>query len=251
MRAGEFENGQRVLRAKIDMASPNLMLRDLILYRVHKVAHHRTGRAWCIYPMYDFAHCLSDAIEGVTHSLCTLEFADHRALYDWILDELGLDRARRPQQTEFARLNLTYTVMSKRLLRRLVEEGRVAGWDDPRMPTLSGMRRRGYPPAAIRALCAAVGGAKRDHRSQIPALEPAVREELNRTAPRTMGVLDPVRLVIENYPEDAEEELPAMNNPEDPAAGTRLVPFCRELFVEREDFAAEPPPKWHRLAPGR
>src|SRR5215470_11636057 len=251
MRAGEFENGQRVLRAKIDMASSNLILRDPILYRVHKVSHHRTGRAWCIYPMYDFAHCLSDAIEDVTHSLCTLEFADHRALYEWILDELGFDRARRPQQTEFARLNLTYTVMSKRLLRRLVEEGRVAGWDDPRMPTLSGMRRRGYPPAAIRTFREAIGVAKRDNWIQIEALEHAVREELNRTAPRTMGVLDPVRLVIENYPEDAVEELPAMNNPEDPAAGTRLVPFCRELFVEREDFAAEPPPKWHRLAPGR
>jgi glutaminyl-tRNA synthetase len=240
-----------VLRAKIDMASPNLILRDPILYRVHKVPHHRTGGAWCIYPMYDFAHCLSDAIEGITHSLCTLEFADHRALYDWILDELGFERDRRPQQTEFARLNLGYTVMSKRLLRRLVEEGRVSGWDDPRMPTLSGMRRRGYPPAAIRAFCEAVGVAKRDNRIQIEALEHAVREELNRRAPRAMGVLDPVRLVIENHPEDRVEELPVANNPEDPAAGTRAVPFGRELWVERDDFAAEAPPKWHRLAPGR
>ena len=251
MRAGEFENGRRTLRAKIDMASPNLILRDPILYRVHRVPHHRTGDAWCVYPMYDFAHCLSDAIEGVTHSLCTLEFADHRALYDWILDELGFERASRPQQTEFARLNLTYTVMSKRLLRRLVEEGRVSGWDDPRMPTLSGMRRRGYPPAAIRAFCDAIGVAKRDNWIQIEALEHAVREELNRSAPRRLGVLDPVRLVIENYPEGQVDLLPAVNNPEDAAAGTRLVPFGRELFVERDDFAAEPPPKWHRLAPGR
>jgi glutaminyl-tRNA synthetase len=251
MRAGEFENGQRVLRARIDMASPNLILRDPILYRVHRVPHHRTGSAWCIYPMYDFAHCLSDAIEGITHSLCTLEFADHRALYDWILDELGFPRGQRPEQTEFARLNLTFTVMSKRLLRRLLEAGRVAGWDDPRMPTLSGLRRRGCTPAAIRAFCDAIGVAKRDNWIQIEALEHAVREDLNRRAPRAMGVLDPVRLVIENYPEDRVEELPAPNNPEDPSAGTRKVPFCRELWVERDDFAAEPPPKWHRLAPGR
>jgi glutaminyl-tRNA synthetase len=251
MRAGEFENGERVLRAKIDMASPNLVLRDPILYRVHRVPHHRTGNAWCIYPMYDFAHCLSDAIEGITHSLCTLEFADHRALYDWILDELGFDRACRPQQTEFARLNLSYTVMSKRLLRRLVEGGHVSGWDDPRMSTLSGMRRRGYPPGSIRAFCEAIGVAKRDNWIQIEALEHAVREDLNRGAPRAMGVLDPVRLVIENYPEGAVEEFPVMNHPEDPAAGTRPLPFCRELFVERDDFAADPPPKWHRLAPGR
>jgi len=251
MRAGEFENGRRVLRAKIDMASPNLILRDPVLYRVHKVPHHRTGSAWCIYPMYDFAHCLSDAIEGITHSLCTLEFADHRALYDWILDQLGFERDRRPQQTEFARLNLTYTVMSKRLLRRLVLGGHVAGWDDPRMPTLSGMRRRGYPPAAIRAFCEAIGVARRENWIQIEALEHAVREDLNLRAPRAMGVLDPLRLVIENYPEDRVEELEAANNPEDPAAGTRPIPFCRELFVERDDFAADPAPKWHRLAPGR
>ena len=251
MKAGEFENGQRTLRARIDMGSANLILRDPILYRVHRVPHHRTGSAWCIYPMYDFAHCLSDAIEGITHSLCTLEFADHRALYDWILDALGFARERRPQQTEFARLNLTYTVMSKRLLRRLVEEGHVSGWDDPRMPTLSGLRRRGATPAAIRAFCEAIGVAKRDNWIQIEALEHAIREDLNRHAPRAMGVLDPVRLVIENYPEERVEELPLQNNPEDPQAGTRPVPFCRELFVEREDFAAEPPPKWHRLAPGR
>ncbi len=251
MRAGEFENGQRTLRARIDMGSPNLIMRDPILYRVHKVPHHRTGRDWCIYPMYDFAHCLSDAIEDITHSLCTLEFADHRALYDWILEELGFEGGQRPQQTEFARLNLTYTVMSKRLLRRLVQEGHVSGWDDPRMPTLCGLRRRGATPAAIRAFCDAIGVAKRDNWIQIEALEHAIREDLNRHAPRAMGVLDPVRLVIENYPDDRVEELPLMNNPEDPEAGTRPVPFCRELFIEREDFAADPPPKWHRLAPGR
>jgi len=251
MRAGEFEKGQRTLRARIDMGSPNLILRDPILYRVHRVPHHRTGTEWCIYPMYDFAHCLSDAIEEITHSLCTLEFADHRALYDWILEELGFERDRRPQQTEFARLNLTYTVMSKRLLRRLVEEGQVSGWDDPRMPTLCGLRRRGYTPASIRAFCEAIGVAKRDNWIQIEALEHAIREDLNLHAPRAMGVLDPVRLVIENYPEDRVEELPLTNNPEDPAAGTRQVSFCRELFVEREDFAADPPPKWHRLAIGR
>ena len=251
MRAGEFENGQRVLRAKIDMASPNLILRDPILYRVHKIAHHRTGSAWCVYPMYDFAHCLSDAIEGITHSLCTLEFADHRALYDWILEELGFRRGERPEQTEFARLNLTYTVMSKRLLRQLVEDGHVSGWDDPRMPTLSGLRRRGYTPASVRAFCDAIGVAKRDNLIQLEQLEHAVREDLNRRAPRAMGVLEPLRLVIENYPEEQVEELPVANHPDDPSAGTRLLPFCRELYVEREDYAEDPPPKWHRLAPGR
>jgi glutaminyl-tRNA synthetase len=251
MRAGEFEKGERTLRARIDMGSPNLILRDPILYRVHRVPHHRTANDWCIYPMYDFAHCLSDAIEEITHSLCTLEFADHRALYDWILDALGFDRDRRPRQTEFARLNLTHTVMSKRLLRRLVEEGRVSGWDDPRMPTLCGLRRRGYTPASLRAFCDAIGVAKRDNWIQIEALEHAIREDLNLHAPRAMGVLDPVRLVIENYPEGQVEELPLMNHPEDPEAGTRQVPFCRELLVEREDFAPDPPPKWHRLAIGR
>jgi glutaminyl-tRNA synthetase len=251
MRAGEFEKGERTLRARIDMGSPNLILRDPILYRVHRIPHHRTANDWCIYPMYDFAHCLSDAIEEITHSLCTLEFADHRALYDWILDALGFERDRRPRQTEFARLNLTHTVMSKRLLRRLVEERRVSGWDDPRMPTLCGLRRRGYTPASLRAFCDAIGVAKRDNWIQIEALEHAIREDLNLHAPRAMGVLDPVRLVIENYPEGQVEEFRLMNNPEDPQAGTRPVPFCRELFVEREDFAADPPPKWHRLAVGR
>jgi len=251
MRAGEFENGQRVLRAKIDMASPNLILRDPILYRVHKLAHHRTGSRWCVYPMYDFAHCLSDAIEGITHSLCTLEFADHRALYDWILEELGFRRGERPEQTEFARLNLTYTVMSKRLLRQLVEDEHVAGWDDPRMPTLSGLRRRGYTPASIRAFCDAIGVARRENLIQLEQLEHAAREDLNRRAPRAMGVLDPLRLVIENYPEAQVEELQAPNHPDDPSAGTRLLPFSRELYVERDDYAEDPPPKWHRLAPGR
>ncbi len=249
MRRGEFENGRRVLRAKIDMASPNLVLRDPILYRVHEVAHHRTGDAWCIYPMYDFAHCLSDSIEGITHSLCTLEFLDHRALYDWILDELEVEC--HPQQIEFARLNLSYTVMSKRVLRQLVEGGHVRGWDDPRMPTLSGMRRRGYPPGALRRFCTEVGIAKRDNTIQLARLEAAVREELNRSAPRRMAVLRPLKLVIENYPEGRVEELPAVNNPEDASAGTRPVPFSRELWIERDDFLEDPPKKFFRLAPGR
>jgi glutaminyl-tRNA synthetase len=249
MRAGEFENGERVLRAKIDMASPNLTLRDPILYRVHKVPHHRTGDTWCIYPMYDFAHCLSDSIESITHSLCTLEFVDHRALYDWILDELELES--HPQQIEFARLNLSHTVMSKRVMRALVEDGTVAGWDDPRMPSLAAMRRRGYPPAALRAFAAGVGVAKRANTIQLARLEASVREELNRTAPRAMAVLHPLRVVIENYPEDQEEELEAINNPEDPSMGTRRVPFSRELYIERDDFLEDPPKKFHRLAPGR
>jgi glutaminyl-tRNA synthetase len=249
MRAGEFENGERVLRAKIDMASPNLTLRDPILYRVHKVPHHRTGDTWCIYPMYDFAHCLSDSIESITHSLCTLEFVDHRALYDWILDELELES--HPQQIEYARLNLSHTVMSKRVMRALVEDGTVAGWDDPRMPSLAAMRRRGYPPAALRAFAAGVGVAKRANTIQLARLEASVREELNRTAPRAMAVLHPLRVVIENYPEDQEEELEAINNPEDPSMGTRRVPFSRELYIERDDFLEDPPKKFHRLAPGR
>jgi len=249
MRAGEFENGSRVLRAKIDMASPILTLRDPILYRVHKVAHHRTGSAWCIYPMYDFAHCLSDAIEGVTHSLCTLEFVDHRPLYDWVLDELATPC--HPQQIEFARLNLSFTVMSKRVLRRLVEAGSVGGWDDPRMPTLSAMRRRGYPPAAIRRFAEGVGIAKRENTIQLEKLEHAVREELNRTSPRVMGVLRPLRVVIENYPEEQVEELEAVNNPEDESAGKRAVPFARVLYIERDDFLEDPPKKFFRLAPGR
>jgi glutaminyl-tRNA synthetase len=249
MRAGEFENGARVLRAKIDMASPVLPMRDPILYRVHKVAHHRTGDAWCIYPMYDFAHCLSDSIEGITHSLCSLEFADHRPLYDWVLDELATPC--HPQQIEFARLNLSYTVMSKRVLRQLVDGGHVTGWDDPRMPTLSGMRRRGYPPEAIRSFSEGVGIAKRDNTIQLERLEHAVREHLNRWAPRVMGVLRPLRVVIENYPEGQVEELDAVNNPEDAAAGTRAVPFSRVLYIEREDFLEDPPKKFFRLAPGR
>jgi glutaminyl-tRNA synthetase len=249
MRRGEFENGERVLRAKIDMASPNLVMRDPILYRVHKRAHHRTGDAWCIYPMYDFAHCLSDSIEGITHSLCTLEFVDHRALYDWILDELEVDC--HPQQIEFAKLNLSHTVMSKRFLRRLVEEGHVSGWDDPRMPTLSGMRRRGYPPAALRRFATDVGVAKRENLIELARLEASVREELNRTAQRRMAVLRPLRVVIENYPEGQVEELPAVNNPEDESAGMRKVPFTRELYIEREDFLEDPPKKFFRLAPGR
>ena len=249
MRAGEFENGARTLRAKIDMSSSVLKLRDPILYRIVKAAHHRTGDAWCIYPMYDFAHVLEDAIEHVTHSLCTLEFADHRPLYDWVLD--NVDAPSRPVQTEFARLNLSHTVMSKRMLRRLVEEGSVAGWDDPRMPTLSGMRRRGYPAESIRAFCAGIGVARRDNTIQLAQLEAAVREHLNESAPRVMGVLDPLKLVIENYPEGESEELDAINNPQDPAAGSRKVPFSRELWIERDDFLEDPPKKFFRLAPGR
>jgi len=249
MKAGEFENGVRTLRAKIDMASPNLVMRDPILYRVHKVPHHRTGTTWCVYPMYDFAHCLSDSIESITHSLCTLEFLDHRALYDWILDALEVDC--HPQQIEFARGNLSHTVMSKRVLRELVEDGHVRGWDDPRMPTLSGMRRRGYPPGAIRRFWEEIGVAKRDNIIQLARLEHAIREEHNRTAPRAMAVIDPLRVVIENYPADGAEELDAVNNPEDEAAGTRKVPFSRELWIEREDFAALPPKGFHRLSPGK
>jgi glutaminyl-tRNA synthetase len=249
MRRGEFENGEKVLRARIDMASPNLVMRDPILYRVHKHPHHRTGNTWCIYPMYDFAHCLSDSIEGITHSLCTLEFLDHRALYDWILDALEVDC--HPQQIEFAKLNLSHTVMSKRFLRRLVEEGHVSGWDDPRMPTISGMRRRGYPPTALRRFATDVGIAKRENLIELARLEAAVRDELNRTAPRRMAVLRPLRLVIENYPEGQVEQLPAVNNPEDPSAGTRDVPFSRELYIERDDFLEDPPKKFFRLSPGR
>jgi glutaminyl-tRNA synthetase len=249
MRAGEFDEGQCVLRAKIDMASPVLTMRDPILYRIQKKSHHRTGDAWCIYPMYDFAHCLSDAIECITHSLCTLEFLDHRPLYDWILDQV--ETPSRPRQIEFARLNLGHTMMSKRLLRRLVEEGHVAGWDDPRMPTIAAMRRRGYPARAIREFCEAVGIAKRDNLIELANLEFHVRQVLNREAPRRMGVLRPLKVVIENYPEGEEELLDAVNNPEDAAAGTRAVPFSRELYIEREDFLEDPPKKFFRLAPGR
>ena len=249
MRAGEFPDGAHVLRAKIDMAHPNILMRDPVLYRIRHAAHHRTGDAWCIYPMYDFTHCLSDAIERVTHSLCTLEFENNRAIYDWVLDNLPVPA--RPRQIEFARLNLTYTVLSKRKLMRLVEEGHVAGWDDPRMPTLCGLRRRGYPPGAIRAFCDRVGVAKRNSIVDVGLLEHAVREELNRTCQRVMAVLDPLKVVIENYPEDLVEEFDCVNNPEDPAAGTRRVPFSRELWIEREDFRENPPRKFFRLAPGR
>ena len=249
MRAGEFPDGARVLRARIDMRSPNLNMRDPVMYRILHAAHPRTGDRWCIYPMYDFAHGQSDAIEGITHSLCTLEFEDHRPLYDWFLE--NLDLASRPQQIEFARLNITYTVLSKRRLLRLVEEGHVSGWDDPRMPTLSGMRRRGYTPESIRAFCERIGVARRDNLVDIALLEYYVREDLNRTSPRVMAVLDPLRVVIENYPEGLVEELDAVNNPEDPAAGTRKVPFSGELFIEREDFLEDPPKKFFRLAPGR
>ena len=249
MRAGEFPDGAHVLRARIDMASGNLNLRDPTLYRIRRLRHHRTGDDWCIYPMYDFAHALSDSIEGITHSLCTLEFEDHRPLYDWCVAESRAEFV--PRQIEFARLNVSYTVLSKRRLLRLVSEGHVSGWDDPRMPTLAGLRRRGVPPAAIRAFCARVGVAKRDSTVDIALLEHAVREELNRTSPRLMGVLDPVRLVVENYPEDGAETLEAVNNPEDPAAGVRQVPFCRELLIERADFMEDPPRKFYRLAPGR
>jgi glutaminyl-tRNA synthetase len=249
MKAGEFEDGTRVLRAKIDMASPVVAMRDPILYRIQKRTHHRTGDTWCIYPMYDFAHCLSDAIESITHSLCTLEFLDHRPLYDWILDQL--ETPSRPRQIEFARLNVAHMVTSKRLLRRVVEEGHVRSWDDPRMPTISAMRRRGYPPQAIRDFCDAVGVAKRDNLIDLANLEFHVRQVLNRESPRRMGVQRPLKVVIDNYPEGEEEFLDAVNNPEDPGAGSRSVPFSRELYIEREDFLEDPPKKFFRLAPGR
>jgi glutaminyl-tRNA synthetase len=249
MRAGEFEDGAHVLRAKIDMASGNLNMRDPTLYRIRKAAHHRTGDAWVIYPMYDFAHPISDAIEGITHSLCSLEYEDHRPLYDWVVEET--EAASRPQQIEFARLKLSYTVLSKRRLLRLVKEGFVSGWDDPRMPTLSGMRRRGYTPEAIRAFSDRIGLAKRDSLVDVAQLEHAVREDLNARAPRVMAVLSPLRMVIENYPEDRVEEIEAVNNPEDGRAGTRKVPFSRVLYIEREDFREDPPKKFYRLAPGR
>ena len=249
MRAGEFPNGARVLRAKIDMASPNINLRDPVLYRILHAAHPRTGDAWRIYPTYDFAHGQSDAIEGVTHSICTLEFEAHRPLYDWLIEHLPVPS--RPRQYEFARLNLTYTVLSKRFLLRLVDEGRVRGWDDPRMPTISGLRRRGFPAEGIRDFAEMVGVTKADSVIEYGLLEHAVRAVLNRTAPRRFGVLDPLKVVIENYPDDGTEEVEVPNNPEDPAAGTRPVPFGRELWIERDDFMEEPAPKFFRLAPGR
>ena len=249
MRAGEFPDGSRTLRAKIDMASPNMNLRDPILYRISRAVHHRTGTEWCIYPMYDWAHGQSDALEGITHSLCTLEFENHRPLYDWFLDRLDLPS--RPRQIEFARLNLTHTLMAKSKLSVLVESGRVAGWDDPRLPTLRGLRRRGYTPESLRTLCERVGVAKFNSTVDMVQLENALREDLNRRAPRRMGVLKPLKLVIENYPDEGEDWLEAVNNPEDPSAGTRQVPFARELWIERDDFRADAPRKYFRLAPGR
>jgi glutaminyl-tRNA synthetase len=248
MRAGEFDEGSRVLRARIDMASPNLNLRDPVLYRILKASHHRTGDDWVIYPMYDFAHGQSDSIEGVTHSICTLEFEGHRALYDWFLDELDIYH---PQQIEFARLNLTYTVLSKRRLIQLVEGSYVNGWDDPRMPTLSGLRRRGYTSEAIRDFCERIGVAKRDTWTDIALLENCIREDLNRSAPRVMAVLDPVKLTIENYPHGLVEYVVSENNPEDADAGHRALPFSRTLYIERDDFAEDPPRGFYRLSPGR
>jgi glutaminyl-tRNA synthetase len=249
MRAGAFPDGAHVLRARIDMAAANVTMRDPVLYRIRHASHHRTGDAWCLYPTYDFTHPLSDAFEGITHSLCTLEFAEHRPLYDWLLAALELPHP--PKQTEFARLNVSYTVLSKRRLLHLVTQRHVDGWDDPRMPTLSGLRRRGYTPSAIRTFCDVIGLAKRDSLVDVAVLEHTIRDELNRTAPRVMAVLRPLRVVIENYPEDREESLEAVNNPEDPSQGRRTVPFGRVLYVEADDFALEPPPNYFRLAPGR
>jgi len=248
MRAGEFPDGARTLRAKIEMASPNTNLRDPVIYRILHASHHRTGDTWCVYPMYDFAHGQSDSIEGITHSLCSLEYEIHRPLYNWFLDELEIYH---PRQIEFARLNVSSTVMSKRKLLKLVQEGRVTGWDDPRMPTLSGLRRRGYTPEAIRDFCDRIGVAKKDSMVDIALLEHCLREELNKRAPRVMGVLKPLRVVIENYPEGQVEEFAVANNPEDSAAGTRKVPFSRVLQIEQDDFREVPPPKYYRLAPGR
>ena len=248
MRAGEFEDGARTLRARIDMASGNLNLRDPVMYRILHQPHHRTGDTWCIYPMYDFTHGQSDSIEGVTHSICTMEFEDHRPLYDWYLDALEVYH---PQQIEFARLNLGYTVLSKRRLVELVDGGLVRGWDDPRMPTLSGLRRRGYTPESIRDFCDRIGVAKRDNTVEIALLEHCLREDLNKRAPRFMGVLRPLKVVIDNYPEAQVDELDAVNNPEDPGAGTRKLPFSRVLYIEEDDFREDPPKKYFRLAPGR
>jgi glutaminyl-tRNA synthetase len=252
MRAGEFEDGAHVLRARIDMTSPNFNMRDPTLYRIRHASHHRTGDAWCIYPMYDFAHPLSDALERITHSLCTLEFEDHRPLYDWLVsrlsDEFGGDL---PQQIEFARLNLNYTVMSKRKLLQLVQQGLVSGWDDPRMPTISGLRRRGYTPESIRDFCTRIGIAKKENVIDVAQLEYCIREDLNRRAPRVMAVLRPLKVVITNYPEGQVEEVDVINNPEDASAGTRKVPFSRVLYIERDDFLEDPPKKFFRLSPGR
>ena len=249
MKAGAFPDGAHVLRAKIDMASPNINMRDPVLYRIRRVAHYRTGNTWCIYPTYDYAHPLSDAIEGITHSLCTLEFEDHRPLYDWVVEETNAPC--HPQQIEFARLNITQTVMSKRRLLQLVEQGHVSGWDDPRLPTLKGLQRRGYTPEAIRLFCEHIGVAKRDAVVEMALLEHFIREDLNKRAPRVMGVLRPLRLILDNYPEGQIEELDAVNNPEDPNMGSRKVPFSRVLYIEREDFREDPPKQFFRLAPGR
>ncbi|MGE5309034.1 MAG: glutamine--tRNA ligase/YqeY domain fusion protein, partial [Deltaproteobacteria bacterium] len=248
MRAGEFPDGSKVLRGKIDMAHPNLLMRDPVFYRIRKASHHRTGNKWCIYPTYDFTHGICDSIEGITHSICTLEFEVHRPLYDWILMELGIHR---PQQIEFARLNLSHTLLSKRKLLDLVQKKLVSGWDDPRMPTISGFRRRGYTPESIRRFCEQIGVAKADSIVDLVLLENSIREELNRTAPRVMAVLKPLKVIIDNYPEDKVEEFDVINNPEDPSAGTRKVPFSRELYIEEEDFREVPPPKFFRLSPGR
>ena len=249
MRNGEFDEGSRVLRAKIDMASPNLNMRDPVIYRILKVSHHRTGDTWCIYPMYDYTHCLSDAIEGITHSLCTLEFEDHRPLYDWVLETLATPC--HPRQIEFARLNLTYTVMSKRKILQLVNGGYVAGWDDPRMLTISGLRRRGYSPASIRNFCALIGIGKKESWIDMGILENAVRDDLNETAPRVMGVLEPLKVIIDNYPEGLAEEMAAPNHPFTPELGVRKLPFSKELYIERSDFMEDPPKKYFRLGPGR
>ena len=249
MRSGEYPDGAKVLRARIDMAHANMNMRDPVLYRVLHASHHRTGDKWCIYPMYDFTHGQSDALEHITHSLCTLEFENHRPLYDWFIDNLPVPS--RPRQIEFARLSLNYTVVSKRKLLQLVTEKHVSGWDDPRMPTLSGLRRRGYPPEAIRNFCAEVGMTKFNATHDVSLLENAAREVLNRTAQRRMAVLDPIKVIITNYPEDLVEEMDVINNPEDPSAGTRKVPFCRELYIERDDFMEDPPKKFFRLAPGQ
>ncbi|MGE5352155.1 MAG: glutamine--tRNA ligase/YqeY domain fusion protein [Acidobacteriota bacterium] len=247
MRKGEFPDGSRTLRAKIDMASPNLNMRDPVIYRILRATHHRTGDKWCIYPMYDFAHGLSDSAERITHSICTLEFEAHRPLYDWFLDELGVYH---PQQVEFARLNLNYTVMSKRKLLQLVQEGFVSGWDDPRMPTISGLRRRGYTPESIRNFSEKVGVAKRENTIDVALLEHSIREDLNKRAQRVMAVLNPLKLIIDNYPEGQTEELEAINNPEDASMGTRMIPFSKELYIEQDDFREDPPKKFHRLYPG-
>ncbi len=248
MKAGEFPDGSRVLRAKIDMASPNLNLRDPVMYRILHASHHRTGDKWCIYPMYDYAHGQSDSLERVTHSMCTLEFEDHRPLYDWFIEQLGIFPS---QQIEFDRLNLTYTLLSKRKLLQLVQQGKVSGWDDPRMPTICGIRRRGYTPEAIRNFCASIGVSKTNGSIELAMLEHFVREDLNKRASRVMAVLRPLKVVIDNYPEGQSEEMDAVNNPEDPSAGSRKVPFSRELYIEQDDFREVPPPKYFRLSPGK